>query len=183
MTDMKIVYEVFETSEHGYRHTHLVIREMYEESLEQLMAACVDNKAGYRSVEIAQRMSRQFREMLDQGYRVRYDSSPYGLYIHLSWQHYKGGPEGALEYCEPRYESLGGSYRLIHKGMAFLTKLGRRVERSREGGRVSNRSFEKPEPLLEILARDKKIAQVRRVMAWNTCVLASEGQIPERQAG
>lgn len=169
---IQLTYETYETSEHGFTQTHVVVREMYVEDTRRHLEGTVDNKAGYQSQHYADQAARRFEAMLEQGHEVYFDHAFSSLEVHLRWQHYDKDEEGRQMYCEVCFENLGRSFRQIEDAMKFLRKIGRRIEKARYGearGPVGSHTFKTPDDVLAVLARMKTSVQIRRdrgLEAW-----------------
>lgn len=148
---------------HGYRFTEIHVRECRFRSVEEQIESCVDNKAGYQSVEIAQQQETKFRRILAAGHESTYDAESYGLEITLSYQHYIGSSGTPDGYCDPRYDTLGRNFRSVEQSVKFLRKIGTTVEKRRcsENGsdfrKVSSHSFESPERVIAALRKLKAV--------------------------
>lgn len=91
------------------RRNHLKVRlfSVREESLADLLADCVDNAAGYGSLEAAEQLAREFATLIREGYSVVYDLTSYTFEratapISLSWQEYD-----SHSYCGRASTQLG----------------------------------------------------------------------------
>lgn len=179
----QLTYQTYETESHGYRMTHVVIREMYREDTEKHLEGTVDNKAGYGTPEAAVLMGRRYQAMLDAGHPVHFDCTTSGLNIHLRWQHFEKDADGTQQYCDVAYEDLGRSLGQIKEAMKFLQKIGRSIEKIKAARRnekatfksdprdVSNHTFDRPEDVMLALGRMRKTAQVRYDRALEATVL------------
>jgi hypothetical protein len=180
----QITYETYQSESHGYRFTHVVIREMYVEDTAAHLEGTVDNKSGYGSMAYAEQAGRRFGAMLDGGHTSYFDHTTSGLHVHLKWQHFEF-VDGEQTYCSVAYEELGRSFGQIEKAMRFLRTLGRRVEKDTCGearGRVTDHSLSRPEDVLRVLARMKKTAQVRFDRAFEAWVLTDVKLAPRKAA-
>jgi len=166
----RLTYEVYETEQHGYKFTHVVVRTMYENDTRKRLEGTVDNKDGYGTEGAARKMGRLYGRLLEEGHEVYYDTMSYGgLHVHLEWQHYDGGTDDP-RYCEPTYRELGRRLEQIEEGLRFLRKIGRRIER-REArlrhphyrNKATNRTFRRPEDVIRALYWMKETVQVEQV--------------------
>lgn len=185
-------FETFQTQRSGYDHTHVVIRQMHVENTAECLEGTVDNKAGYGSLDACAREANRFRALLEAGHKTFFDTMLNGLSIHIRWQHYTGG--GTLDYCGPEYEELGKSLGQIERGLKFLKKVGRTIERARAAERskeygydapvrpVSNDTFLRPNGLIAALARTKGMFQVRRSRSLDSWVLTTVKIVGHRAA-
>lgn len=151
------------TSISGYRHTIIIIREMLEEDLQSVLEGTIGNKAGYGTMEAANAIQQDCQVLLDQGHTRVFSFWPGDLLnVRLQWQHFNEN-----EYCEVRFEDLGRSFTAIKKGIAFLEKIGRKIERERvkKNGDPSwikikvnsYHTFARPETLVEMCKKKKFI--------------------------
>jgi hypothetical protein len=163
-----ITFSVKTFNESGYTHTEVSIRSCYVNSVAEQLEGCVDNKAGFGSIEIANEVGERFRKMQEAGYESTYDAATGGLQLTIRWQHYKGASDGP-DYCEPAFKDFGDGISGIEKSLAFLRKLGGAVEKHRArhtGGdlrKVSDHTFGSPERVIAVLAQMKGVVAVEYV--------------------
>lgn len=153
-------FSIRQYNEHGYRFTEICIRQCYVNSVQEQLDGCVDNKAGYQSLEIAQFAAAKFGKILAAGYESTYSPVTYGLEITIRFQHYVNRDGEADGYCDPHFDTVGKGFSGMEKGMKFLRKLGSTVEKLRaEPGddprKVSSHTFESPERLVTALRKLK----------------------------
>lgn len=181
----QLTYETYQSEAHGYQFTHVVVRDMYVEDVEEHLERTVDNKAGYGTMAIAEKEGRRFQAMLDAGHDRYFEHKTYGRTIHLKWQHYERDEDGRQRYCSVAYEDLGRSFGQIENAMRFLRVVGRRVQKDWGGdprGTVTDHNFKTPQEVLRVLARMKKTAQVRYDRGLETYVLTDVKLVPGREA-
>lgn len=153
-------------SDNGYNFTEITIRRQYKNSVVDLIQGCVGNRAGYGSIEIAARKEQEYRAILDANHEHVYESTFNGLEVSIVWQHYDNG-SGELDYCDPRYDSLGRHLSDIEKGLKFLRRVGGVVEAQRAkqtGGdlrKSSDHSFMRPERVLAALRSMRGLVEVQ----------------------
>lgn len=172
-----LTFETFQDSRHGYDFTHVVIRTMRPVNTAEALDGTVDNKAGYGNLDAARREGLKFQALLDAGYPEHYDMCIGNeLYVHIEWQHYrpmKAGSNDPHEYCEPTFVDIGRNFGRMERGMKFLKKLGKAIERERVREAtesayqpnlrpVSNHSFASPERVLGALGRMRGSVQVKQ---------------------
>lgn len=189
--ETQLTYATYETHEHGYTKTHVVVREMYKEETAEALEGTVDNKAGYGTEQAAVLQGHRFQAVLDAGHETHYSSTCMGLDVHLVWQHYQKDEDGTQLYCDVSYQHLGRSFNRIQEAMRFLQNVGRSIERAKaarhnenatfQSGvrKVANHTFDRPEDLLAALRRMKKSVQVTHDRALETWVRADQTTNPK----
>lgn len=176
MPDTQVLtFETFQNSRHGYDFTHVVIRTMRAVDTAEALENTVDNKAGYGNLEVAKREGLKFKALLAAGYPEHYDTTCFDeVYVHIEWQHYRPmdcGSNDPHDYCEPTFVDMGRNFRRMERGMKFLRRLGKAVERERVRENtesaykpslrpVSQHSFASPDRVLGALGRMKGSVQV-----------------------
>lgn len=164
----KLTFETYQTEEHGYKQTHVVIREMYEERVEEALEGTVDNKAGYGTMYHAEQAAKRYRLMQETGHEVFYNRMYHGLVVHLRWQHYDI-VDGVQTYCRVTYDDLGETFAQLESAMAMVKKLAKGVANRID--KDSNVKFvkinpdhylDRPENLLEHLRGMKQMVQIER---------------------
>lgn len=157
-------FSIRQYNEQGYRFTEICIRQCYVNSVQEQLDGCVDNKAGYQSLEIAQFAAAKFGKVLAAGHESTYSPVTYGLEITIRFQHYVNRDGVADGYCDPNFDTVGKGFSGMEEGMKFLRKLGKTVEKLRaEPGNnpreVSSHTFESPERIITAL-RKLKIVEI-----------------------
>lgn len=145
------------TSSTGYDFTTFRIFTVRPVELAKRLAGTVDNRAGYGSLDAAQRVARHCQTLIDQGHTHTWEHPTFDApCVNIEWQHYPTA-EG-LDYCEPSF-SLGRQWDRIEGARKLLHMLGRRIAKviDRENGR---QCFGSPEQVAKHLHAMRDVMEV-----------------------
>lgn len=105
-----LFFDTHERHEGGYTKTVIRITGGEERLIVDLMAGCVDNRAGYGTAEAAAAMLRNYSAAHSAGF-VGEVHTTWAPWVELRWQHYPGpegdsnvDPNGPQQYCQARID-------------------------------------------------------------------------------
>ena len=94
------------------------------ESLITLQDMCVDNKAGYGTIEAAERMHAYYTAAIAEGF-THSIAITYGARVSARWQHYDHNGE-TDQYCSPRVD-VGDEWRDIERNLKLAKRVAGKV--------------------------------------------------------
>jgi hypothetical protein len=182
MSKPKLWYGLEQTHEHGYTFTNITVyldRNCEAETLlSELIDKCVDNRAGYQSLEIAQRVGRYYEAARDRGY-ASVVTLLYLPRVYVRWQHYNDVPPGSSpQYCTADI-SFPRNARELRPSLKLWTMLDNAVNRAAGYDR-----WHSPEPLMSVLARRhaSRIYRVTEPPYWQEwCTVSPGAPLPSDQ--
>jgi hypothetical protein len=145
-----IYFMSYDKEEYGYKTTTVVVWLCGDRlpTLDYLIEGCVDNRAGYGSLLVAERLRKLFEEAKSQGY-TRGETSlvtRYTAKVAFHFQHYREDGD-SKQYCSPSLD-IGSDWPRMDRSH----KLVKRLERAWKNIWI-RRVFDNPQDLITVLKR------------------------------
>jgi hypothetical protein len=107
-------------NQHEYPQSLVSVVSGVRENLLSLIEGCVDNKAGYGTLEAAESLQHRYKYYMKEGFKEKFDVSLYdGIKFDLRYQHYNQG------FCKPHL-SFRKDPKCALDSAEFLSKITKR---------------------------------------------------------